>query len=97
LPDPKGKLGPRIRDLQLPPGAVITLITRDNEVLIPKGNFRLQGWDRVTVLARIVEEDKVREALLKPFQQPDDEVPFDHEPGPKDHPPMTPPESSPRS
>ncbi|MEN3941692.1 potassium/proton antiporter [Prosthecobacter sp. SYSU 5D2] len=71
LPDPKGKLGPRIRDLKLPPGAIITLITRDNEVLIPKGNFRLQGWDQVTVLARIVEEDQVREALLKPFEQED--------------------------
>ena len=35
LPDPQGCPGPRIRDLRLPPGAVITLIIRDNSVLIP--------------------------------------------------------------
>jgi cell volume regulation protein A len=69
LPDPRGKPGPRIRDLQLPKGAVITLITRDNEVIIPKGNTRLLGWDQVTVLARVVDDDKVREALLSPFEQ----------------------------
>ena len=67
LPDPKGMPGPKIRDLQLPPGAVITLITRDNEVLVPKGNTRLLGWDQVTVLARVVDEDLVRDALLGPF------------------------------
>jgi cell volume regulation protein A len=69
LPDPKGCPGAKIRELQLPPGAVITLITRDNEVLIPKGNTRLLGWDQVTVLARAEDEDKVREALLQPFRQ----------------------------
>jgi cell volume regulation protein A len=69
LPDPKGCPGAKIRELPLPPGAVITLITRDNEVLIPKGNTRLLGWDQVTVLARAEDEDKVREALLEPFRQ----------------------------
>ena len=67
LPDPKGAPGPRIRDLQMPPGAVITLITRDSEVLIPKGNTQIMGWDQITVLARAVDEDLVREALLSPF------------------------------
>lgn len=67
LPDPKGNPGPKIRDLHLPPGAVITLITRDDQVLIPKGNTHLLGWDQVTVLARVEDEDLVREALLTPF------------------------------
>lgn len=70
LPDPQGCLGPRIRDLRLPPGAVITLIIRDSEVLIPKGNTRLLGWDQVTVLARAKDEDRVRAALLDPFTTP---------------------------
>lgn len=74
-----------------------TLITRDNEVLTPKGNSRLQGWDQVTVLARIVDEDQVREALLKPFEQPDDEAPANHEVGPDDTNPGHSPESSTRS
>jgi cell volume regulation protein A len=70
LPDPKGCPGAKIRELALPPGAVITLITRGDEVLTPKGNTRLQGWDQVTVLARAVDEEKVREALLAAFEQP---------------------------
>lgn len=70
LPDPKGCPGAKIRDLELPTGAVITLITRDGEVLIPKGNTRLLGWDQVTVLARAEDEDRVREALLRPFEEP---------------------------
>lgn len=70
LPDPKGCPGAKIRDLQLPSGAVITLITRDDEVLTPKGNTRLLGWDQVTVLARSEDEDRVRDALLLPFEQP---------------------------
>lgn len=70
LPDPKGCPGAKIRELDLPAGAVITLITRDDEVLIPKGNTRLLGWDQVTVLARAVDEEKVRDALLLPFEQP---------------------------
>lgn len=67
LPDPKGSAGPKICDLKLPTGAVITLITRDTQVLVPEGNTRLLGWDQVTVLARVVDEDLVRDALLGPF------------------------------
>ncbi|AKU92033.1 potassium/proton antiporter [Vulgatibacter incomptus] len=67
LPDPRGAPGPRIRDLNLPEGSVITLVTRGTEVVIPKGNTRLQGWDQVTVLAHAPDEDRVRAALLEPF------------------------------
>ena len=69
LPDPKGRPGPRIRDLQLPEGAVIILITRGEEVVIPKGNTRLQGWDQVTVLAHVPDEEKVIAAILETFEE----------------------------
>lgn len=69
LPDPKGTPGPRLRDLQLPEGAVIVLITRGKDVILPKGNARLEGWDHVTVLAHAPDEDRVREALLQPFEE----------------------------
>ncbi|HEY0840779.1 MAG TPA: potassium/proton antiporter, partial [Vulgatibacter sp.] len=69
LPDPKGAPGPRIRDLALPEGAVITLITRGNEVVLPKGNTRLLGWDQVTILAHGPDIAAVRAALLDPFDQ----------------------------
>jgi cell volume regulation protein A len=64
LPGPEGAEGPRIRDLPLPAGSVIVLITRGAEVVIPKGNTHLEGWDQVTVLAHVKDEPAVRSALL---------------------------------
>ena len=40
LPGPEGTPGPRIRDLRLPEGAIITLISRAGEVVLPKGETR---------------------------------------------------------
>ncbi|MFA5515270.1 MAG: potassium/proton antiporter [Desulfuromonadales bacterium] len=70
LPGPQGRPGPRIRDLTLPPRALITLITRGSDVIPPTGHTRLLGWDQVTVLARIADEDAVRTALVQPFNRP---------------------------
>jgi potassium/hydrogen antiporter len=67
LPDPEGAPGKLIRDLELPQGAVIVMVTRGKEVLAPKGGTRLMGWDRVTVLAHAKDEARIREALLGPF------------------------------
>ena len=61
--------GPRIRDLVLPDGAVITLITRGREIVVPKGNTRLQGWDQVSVLAHAPDASIVQDALIRPFQE----------------------------
>ncbi len=67
LPGPPGVEGPEIRLLSLPEGAVITLVTRAKEVVLPKGRTRLRGWDQVTVLAHTPDHDAVRKALLAPF------------------------------
>lgn len=67
LPGPPGRPGPRIRDLILPPSALITLIARGNEVLGPTGNTRLLGWDQVTILARPQDEDAVRAVMMDRF------------------------------
>ncbi|TRO83709.1 potassium/proton antiporter [Trichloromonas acetexigens] len=72
LPGPQGRPGQRIRDLALPPRALITLITRGREVVAPTGHTRLLGWDQVTVLARADDEESVRAALLQPFERPID-------------------------
>lgn len=69
LPGPHGRPGPRIRELALPPRALITLITRDSEVIPPTGLTRLLGWDQVTVLARIVDQEAVHSALVQPFNR----------------------------
>ncbi|MCE5327325.1 MAG: potassium/proton antiporter [Planctomycetaceae bacterium] len=65
MPGPQGAPGPRIADLKLPPSCIITLITRGSEVIAPKGDTRLQGWDQITVLAHVKDEDQVRSALLQ--------------------------------
>lgn len=70
LPGPQGRPGPRVRDLVLPPRALITLITRGSEVIAPTGHTRLLGWDQVTVLARVADEETVYAALIQPFNQP---------------------------
>lgn len=67
LPGPKGTPGPRLRDLRLPEGAVVTLITRGDSVVLPKGETQLQGWDQVTVLAHAPDEKKIRERLVETF------------------------------
>lgn len=69
LPDPKGLPGPRIRDLALPPGAILTLVTRGNQVVAPTGHTRLLGWDQITVLARPADEDDIRAAVLHAFER----------------------------
>lgn len=70
IPPPPGAPGPRIRDLALPEGAIISLITRNGEVILPKGKTRLHGWDQVSVLAHAPDAKAVRDALLLPFECP---------------------------
>ncbi|TKB09655.1 potassium/proton antiporter [Desulforhopalus sp. IMCC35007] len=67
LPGPQGALGPTIAELHLPTGAVIALITRGKELVVPKGSTQLHGWDQVTVLAHAREEEAIRSALLQAF------------------------------
>lgn len=64
LPGPRGAVGPAIAELQLPAGSVIVLITREKELVIPKGSTRLQGWDQVTVLAHAKDHENVHAILL---------------------------------
>lgn len=67
LPGPQGAPGLRLRELSLPDGAVITLIARGEEVVLPKGETQLQGWDQVTVLAHAPDEDAIRQRLNEAF------------------------------
>ena len=67
LPGPQGIPGPAIAALHLPAGAVIALITRGGDLIVPKGSTQLQGWDQVTVLAHAQEEEAIRSALLQGF------------------------------
>lgn len=68
LPGPKDSLGPLIRDLVLPEGAVITLITRGDAVVLPNGGARLLGWDQVTLLAHASDEARIRDTFFEIFK-----------------------------
>lgn len=68
MPDPQGAVGPRLKDLRLPAGAVIILITRGHEVILPTGHAQLLGWDQVTVLAHAPDEAAIRTKLLESFE-----------------------------
>lgn len=69
IPDLQVSEVPRIRDLALPEGSVITLITRGSEIILPKGNTRLRGGDQVSILAHARDADTVKDALIRPFQE----------------------------
>ena len=59
--------GWRVAPVTLPEGAVITLVTRGDQVVLPQGATRLQGWDQVTVLAHAPDEDKIRDTFTRAF------------------------------
>ena len=67
LPGPQSVTGPTIAELKLPPGSVITLITRGKDLVVPKGSTQLRGWDQVSVLAHANEEEIIRSVLLSAF------------------------------
>lgn len=59
--------GPRIRDLNLPEGTVITMIARAGAIIPPMGNTRLQSGDQVTMLAHAPHCEGIRRGLLDAF------------------------------
>lgn len=67
LPGPQGAIGPAIADLQFPAGSVIILITRGNDLVVPKGSTHLQGWDQITVLAHAKDHETIRSVLMNAF------------------------------
>lgn len=63
LPGPESAVGQTLAELKLPPGSVITLITRGRDLVVPKGSTQLRGWDQVSVLAHANDEEKIRSVL----------------------------------
>lgn len=69
LPGPEGIPGPLIRDLKLPKGTIIALVTRRNELVVPTGNTRLKGWDHVSMLVHAPDMQKASDILITPFSE----------------------------
>jgi len=53
-----------IGELGLPPGCVLVSISRGEEVIIPRGEDRLQAGDEVVALTFVDQEDALRRVLL---------------------------------
>jgi potassium/hydrogen antiporter len=64
IPEGAVVAGKRIVEISLPPGALIVLIGRDSDFLIPSGATRLEAGDTLLVLADRGELTAVR-ALLE--------------------------------
>lgn len=73
IPGPQGRPGPRISELKLPPGTVITLISRGDAVIPPRGNTQLLGWDQITLLAHAADEPVIRQELEAAFAPQEEE------------------------
>ncbi len=50
IPSGKGASGMLVKDLNLPENCVLVRILRGEEVILPRGNTRLQGEDRVEIV-----------------------------------------------
>lgn len=68
IPGSEGAPGKRIADLGMPHGAVITLVTRNGDLIVPSGQTQLLGWDQVTVLAHAGQEADIRRVVASATQ-----------------------------
>ncbi|MEC7564004.1 MAG: TrkA C-terminal domain-containing protein, partial [SAR324 cluster bacterium] len=50
IPSGKGASGMLVKDLNLPENCVLVRILRGEKVILPRGNTRLQGEDRVEIV-----------------------------------------------
>jgi cell volume regulation protein A len=57
--------GARLRDLGLPRDALVSLIVRGSEALLPRGSTRLEAGDRLLVLARREVADELPQLLAR--------------------------------
>jgi Trk K+ transport system NAD-binding subunit len=61
--------GKRIVELDLPPGAWVTLVTRHDHHLVPQGPTVLYAGDRLTVLASRAEAERIHASLARDGSQ----------------------------
>lgn len=64
LPPSSPVVGRAIKDLDLPEESVISMVMRQDKVVIPTGNTTLQAGDDVIALAKIAGEKALRDKLL---------------------------------
>jgi CIC family chloride channel protein len=80
LGDDSPLVGKRLRDLHLPPEAVVVSIRRRGRTVIPRGDVVLRTGDQLTILMQAAAESATREAL----EQPSNPARMARKPGPQD-------------
>jgi cell volume regulation protein A len=65
VPATSPAVGQRLLDLRLPPGALVVLIGRDDDVMVPNGSTEIQANDHVLILAA----NDVRDAVVAQIEQ----------------------------
>jgi cell volume regulation protein A len=63
IPDGSRLAGVSVQELRLPPGALVTMITRAGQNLVPEVSTRLSTGDRLLVVAPAYERDRVERRL----------------------------------
>ena len=58
--------GQRVADLRLPEGAILALVSRDGQLIPPKGGTRLQARDHLFVIARTSDRAAVERVFADP-------------------------------
>lgn len=54
----------QIKDIQLPKNCVLVSIIRENEILLPNGDTRLQPGDSVLAVTHVDQEEKLKKLLI---------------------------------
>lgn len=57
-------VGKNIKELKLPAESILATIVRENQIIFPKGDTKLQASDSVIALSTIEQEKALREALV---------------------------------
>ena len=63
IPSTSSAVGRRIKDLSLPPGSILTLMIRDQEIIVPSQDTTIGAEDRVIAVTRVAAEQALRTEL----------------------------------
>lgn len=64
LPETSPLLGRLVRDVALPPDTVLVAVFRNNEIIVPRGDFEFRSGDEVIALTKVENEGEVLSAFI---------------------------------
>ena len=73
-------VGQRVRDLGLPRDALLSVIVRGEEAVLPRGSTRIESGDRLHVVVRTEVADRMRDVVARWETGPVGRPPLEHRP-----------------